>query len=67
MKITKRDHELIGLIITPCEHSSKCGTNGEYIILAKVNPHLPIDNPLDVGYDLVLYEPQFSQYLVSFW
>jgi hypothetical protein len=25
MKITKRDHELIGLIITPCEHSSKCG------------------------------------------
>jgi hypothetical protein len=41
------------------------GTNGGYIILAKVNQYLPTNNPLNVGYDLVLNEPQLNQYLVS--
>ncbi len=65
MKITKRDHELIGLIITPCEHSSKCGNKWRIHHFGQMNQHLPMDNPLDVGYDLVMDELQLNRYFVS--
>jgi hypothetical protein len=65
MKITKKDCELKGLTITPCEHSSKCGNKWRIHHFGQMNQHLPMDNPLDVGYDYVMDEPQLNRYLVS--
>ncbi len=67
MKIAKKDHELKRLIITPCEHSSKCGDKWRIHHFGQMNQHLPMDNSLDVGYDLVMDKPQLNQYLVSPW
>jgi hypothetical protein len=65
MKITKKDREFKGFIITPCEHSSKCGDKWRIHHFGQMNQHLPMDNPLAVGYDLVMDELQLNQYLVS--